>query len=65
MIEETLEKTNLKNLSKCKGKSRAFYDCKTEIGGHLVSGHIHGVEVLKVINRARQTKDLQIKIPTS
>jgi riboflavin synthase len=38
---------------------------KTEIGGHLVSGHIHGTgEVLKVINR-QATKDLQIKIPTS
>ena len=36
---------------------------KTEIGGHLVSGHIHGTgEVLKVINR-QATKDLQIKIP--
>ena len=38
---------------------------KTEIGGHLVSGHIHGTgEVLKVVNR-QTTKDLQIKIPTS
>jgi riboflavin synthase len=38
---------------------------KTEIGGHLVSGHIHGTgEVLKVINR-QATKDLRIKIPTS
>src|SRR6056300_1404241 len=38
---------------------------KTEIGGHLVSGHIHGtVEVLKVINK-QVTKDLQIKIPKS
>ena len=35
----------------------------TEIGGHLVSGHIHGTgEVLKVINR-KDTKDLLIKIP--
>ena len=37
---------------------------KTEIGGHLVSGHIHGTgEVLKVINR-KETKDLLIKIPS-
>jgi len=38
---------------------------KTEIGGHLVSGHIHGTgEVLKVLNK-QATKDLQIKIPKS
>jgi len=66
VIEETLQKTNLKNLSK---SSRVNLErsmtAKTEIGGHLVSGHIHGTgEVLKVINK-RATKDLQIKIPTS
>ena len=66
VIEETLQKTNLKNLSK---SSRVNLErsmtTKTEIGGHLVSGHIHGTgEVLKVINR-QATKDLQIKIPTS
>lgn len=66
VIEETLQKTNLKNLSK---SSRVNLErsmtAKTEIGGHLVSGHIHGTgEVLKVIN-GQATKDLQIKIPTS
>jgi len=66
VIKETLQKTNLKNLSK---SSRVNLErsmtAKTEIGGHLVSGHIHGTgEVLKVINR-QATKDLQIKIPTS
>lgn len=66
VIEETLQKTNLKNLSK---SSRVNLErsmtAKTEIGGHLVSGHIHGTgEVLKVINK-QATKDLQIKIPTS
>ena len=36
---------------------------KTEIGGHLVSGHIHGTgKVLKVLER-KETKDLQIQIP--
>ena len=36
----------------------------TEIGGQLVSGHIHGTgEVLKVTNR-KETKDLLIKIPS-
>ncbi|MDC0512605.1 riboflavin synthase subunit alpha [Gammaproteobacteria bacterium] len=66
VIEETLQKTNLKNLSKSsKVNLERSMSAKTEIGGHLVSGHIHGTgEVLKVINR-QATKDLQIKIPTS
>ena len=66
VIEETLQKTNLKNLSKSsKINLERSMTAKTEIGGHLVSGHIHGTgEVLKVINR-QATKDLQIKIPTS
>ena len=38
---------------------------KTESGGHLVSGHIHGTgKVLKVLDR-KETKDLQIQIPKS
>lgn len=66
VIEETLQKTNLKNISK---SSRVNLErsmtYKTEIGGHLVSGHIHGTgEVLKVVDR-KVTKDLQIKIPES
>jgi len=66
VIEETLQKTNLKNLSKSSGVNlERSMTAKTEIGGHLVSGHIHGTgEVLKVINK-QATKDLQIKIPTS
>ena len=66
VIEETLQKTNLKDISKSsKVNLERSMTAKTEIGGHLVSGHIHGTgEVLKVINR-EATKDLQIKIPTS
>ena len=66
VIEETLQKTNLKDISKSSivNLERSM-TAKTEIGGHLVSGHIHGTgKVLKVINR-QATKDLQIKIPTS
>ena len=66
VIEETLQKTNLKDISKSSivNLERSM-TARTEIGGHLVSGHIHGTgEVLKVINR-QATKDLQIKIPTS
>ena len=66
VIGETLQKTNLKDISKSsKVNLERSMTAKTEIGGHLVSGHIHGTgKVLKVINR-QATKDLQIKIPTS
>ena len=66
VIEETLQKSNLKDISKSsKVNLERSMTAKTEIGGHLVSGHIHGTgKVLKVINR-QATKDLQIKIPTS
>ena len=66
VIDETLDKTNLKNISKsCMVNLERSMTANTEIGGHLVSGHIHGTgEVLKVINR-QKTKDLQIKIPAN
>ena len=65
VIEETLKKTNLKNISRSsKVNLERSMTANTEIGGHLVSGHIHGTgEVLKVINR-KETKDLLIKIPS-
>ena len=64
VIEETLKKTNLKNINRSsKVNLERSMTAKTEIGGHLVSGHIHGTgKVLKVINR-KETKDLLIKIP--
>jgi len=66
VIEETIQKSNLKNISRLsKVNLERSMTAKTEIGGHLVSGHIHGTgEVLKVINK-QATKDLQIKIPKS
>lgn len=65
VIEETLKKTNLKNITRSsKLNLERSMTANTEIGGHLVSGHIHGTgEVLKVINR-KETKDLLIKIPS-
>ena len=66
VIEETLEKTNLKSVSRLsKVNLERSMTAKTEIGGHLVSGHIHGVgKVLKIVDR-NKTKDLQIKIPSN
>ena len=65
VIEETLKKTNLKNIRRLSKRNlERSMTANTEIGGHLVSGHIHGTgEVLKVINR-KETKDLLIKIPS-
>tara|TARA_Y100001936_G_scaffold254000_1_gene323368 strand:+ start:4700 stop:5311 length:612 start_codon:yes stop_codon:yes gene_type:complete len=64
VIEETLNKTNLNNIARLsKVNLERSMTAKTEIGGHLVSGHIHGTgEVLKIINR-KETKDLHIRIP--
>ncbi|MDG2346596.1 MAG: riboflavin synthase subunit alpha [SAR86 cluster bacterium] len=66
VIYETLDKTNLKNISKSDlvNLERSM-KASSEIGGHLVSGHIHGVgKVLRVVSR-KQTKDLQIQMPSS
>ncbi|MDA9258467.1 riboflavin synthase subunit alpha [Gammaproteobacteria bacterium] len=66
VITETLEKTNFKLLSKGnKVNLERSMKANTEIGGHLVSGHIHGVGVIKSINNRGQTKDLRIQPPAS
>jgi len=66
VIAETLEKTNFKLLSKGnKVNLERSMKANTEIGGHLVSGHIHGVGVIKSINDRGQTKDLRIQPPAS
>ncbi len=66
VIPETLEKTNFKLLSKGnKVNLERSMKANTEIGGHLVSGHIHGVGVIKSINDRGQTKDLRIQPPAS
>ena len=66
VITETLEKTNFKLLSKGnKVNLERSMKADTEIGGHLVSGHIHGVGIIKSINDLGQTKDLRIQPPAS
>ena len=66
VITETLEKTNFKLLSKGnKVNLERSMKADTEIGGHLVSGHIHGVGIIKSINDRGQTKDLRIQPPSS
>ena len=66
VITETLEKTNFKLISTGnKVNLERSMKANTEIGGHLVSGHIHGVGVIKSINDRGQTKDLRIQPPAS
>ena len=66
VITETLEKTNFNLLSKGnKVNLERSMKANTEIGGHLVSGHIHGIGVIKSINDRGQTKDLRIQPPAS
>ena len=66
VITETLDKTNFKLLSKGnKVNLERSMKANTEIGGHLVSGHIHGVGVIKSVNDRGQTKDLRIQPPAS
>ena len=66
VIAETLDKTNLKLLTKNeKVNLERSMQANTEIGGHLMSGHIHGVGVIKDLNDRGHTKDLKIQVPSS
>ncbi len=64
IIEETLSRTNLKNIIKGSivNLERSI-KASSEIGGHLMSGHIHFTgKVQKVVERDN-TKDIVIKFP--
>ncbi len=64
VVEETLAKTNLNNLRKGSivNLERSI-KASSEIGGHLMSGHIHfSGKVKKILNKAN-TKDISISFP--
>ena len=64
VIQETLSRTNLENLNKgtLVNLERSI-NSSTEIGGHLMSGHIHFTgKIKKIINKA-STKDIIISFP--
>ena len=66
VISETLDKTNLKLLAKnFKVNLERSMQANTEIGGHLMSGHIHGVGIIKELHDRGSTKDLKIQVPAS
>ena len=64
VVEETLSRTNLKDLKKGNilNLERSITS-STEIGGHLMSGHIHFTGKIKKINKKDNTKDLIIGFP--
>ena len=63
---ETIDKTTIYNWKKGNFINVEFsLKIGDEIGGHLVSGHIHGVGIIKSINDRGQTKDLRIQPPAS
>jgi len=63
VIEETLLKTNLKHILKgdIVNLERSI-KASSEIGGHLMSGHIHFTGVVKKIFEKENTKDMRISI---
>ena len=64
VVGETLSRTNLKGLKKGNilNLERSITS-STEIGGHLMSGHIHFTGKIKKINKKDNTKDLIIGFP--
>ena len=64
VINETLSKTNI-----CKTKKGSIVNLErsitasTEIGGHLMSGHIHFSGKVEKITTKNTNKDIQIKFP--
>jgi len=63
VIEETLLKTNLKHILKgdIVNLERSI-KASSEIGGHLMSGHIHFTGEVKKIFNKENTKDMKISI---
>ena len=64
VIEETLKKTNLNSVVKgdIVNLERSI-KASTEIGGHLMSGHIHFTAKVKKIIKKDNTKDMSISLP--
>ena len=63
VIEETIARTNLKNIAKGEivNLERSI-KASTEIGGHLMSGHIHfTAKVVKIADK-KNTRDMQISL---
>ena len=63
-IEETLLRTNLKNIAKGSMVNlERSIKASSEIGGHLMSGHIHFTGTVKKVVEKSNSKDLIIGFP--
>ena len=64
VINETLSKTNISKASKGSivNLERSI-TASTEIGGHLMSGHIHFAGIVEKVLTKNTNKDVQIKFP--
>ena len=67
VIDETLSLTNLKQIKKgTKVNLERSMTVNTEIGGHLLSGHIHCEGTVSRITKvSNQTKDMLIALPSN
>ncbi|MAR95910.1 MAG: riboflavin synthase [Gammaproteobacteria bacterium] len=64
IIEETLTRTNLKNLKKGSFVNlERSITASTEIGGHLMSGHIQCKGRIKKVSNKNNSKDMIITFP--
>jgi len=64
VIEETLSRTTIGNFVKGqKVNLERSMTASSEIGGHLISGHIHCVSKIISINEKKSSKDMKISIP--
>lgn len=64
VIEETLSRTTIGNFVKGqKVNLERSMTASSEIGGHLISGHIHCVSEIISINEKKSSKDMKISIP--
>ena len=64
VIEETLSRSTLSNLVKGqKVNLERSITSSTEIGGHLMSGHIHGVAKVTDLKIKETSTDMKISIP--
>jgi len=64
VIQETLSRTNLKNLNQgALVNLERSINSSTEIGGHLMSGHIHFTGKIKKIINKPNTKDIIVSFP--
>lgn len=65
LMEETLQKTTFGNIEVgTKVNVERSLKAGDEIGGHIVSGHVHGVAIIKKIDEAENKRVITFEAPT-